>query len=236
MLIKNGDFIKITYTGRLESGDIFDTTDAKVAKEEDIFDESAEYGANMIVIGSGHIVKGLDEDVVGKEVGYKGSVKIPPEKGFGERDSALIETVMISKFEKRPYPGMRVGIGGRMGTVETVIGRRARVDFNHPLAGKTVVYDYTIEERIKGTKAKIEGLIDLYAHADLDVDIEGDVATVIVPYALSFDQRWLVSKQQIANEIFAHTKIREVRYVEKHVAPEKKPKKRRNKKESGPKG
>ena len=231
MPIKNGNFIKITYTGRSENGDVFDTTDEKMAKEVGIFDESAEYGANIIVVGSGHVIKGLDEDVVGKDVEYKGSVEIPPEKGFGERDPALVETAMVSKFEERPYPGMRVSIGGRMGTVETVIGRRARVDFNHPLAGKTLTYEYTIEKRLRGIKAKIEGLIGLYVNADLDVEIQGDVATVIVPYALSLDHRWLMSKQRIANEILTHTRVREVEYVEKHVAPkvDKKAKKGRKK-------
>ncbi len=227
MPIKNGNFIKITYKGRLENGNVFDTTDEKIAKEFGIFNENAKYGAKMIVVGSGHVIKGLDEDVVGKEVGYKGSVKISPEKGFGERDPALVETAMVSKFEERPYPGMQVSINGRVGTVETVIGRRARVDFNHLLAGKNVIYEYTIDEKLKGTKAKMEGFIHLYMNADLDVDIEGDIATVIVPYALSFDQRWLVSKQRIANEIFSNTRLQEVRYLEKHVAPkvEKKTKK-----------
>ncbi|MDD2777532.1 MAG: FKBP-type peptidyl-prolyl cis-trans isomerase [Methanocellales archaeon] len=227
MPIKNGNFIKITYTGRLENGDVFDTTDEKIAKEFGIFNENAKYGANMIVVGSGHVIKGLDEDVVGKEVGYKGSVQISPEKGFGERDPALVETAMVSKFEERPYPGMQVSINGKLGTVETVIGRRARVDFNHPLAGKNVTYEYTLDEKLEGTKAKMEGLIHLYVDADLDVEIEGGIATVIVPYALSFDQRWLVSKQRIANEILSNTRLQEVRYLEKHVAPkvEKKAKK-----------
>lgn len=219
MPIKNGDFIKITYTGKLENGDVFDTTDEKTAKDVGIFNESAEYGANMIVVGSEHVLKGLDEDIVGKEVGHKGSVKISPEKGFGERNPTLVETAMVSKFEEKPYPGMRVSISGRMGTVETVIGRRARVDFNHPLAGETLTYEYAIEKKLRGTKAKIEGLMNLYVNSDLDVEIQGDVAMVIIPYELSFDKRWLMSKQRIANEILDNTNLREVLYLEKYVSP-----------------
>jgi FKBP-type peptidyl-prolyl cis-trans isomerase SlyD len=230
MPIKNGDFIKITYTGRLENGDVFDTTDEKTAKEVGIFNESAEYGANMIVVGSEHVLKGLDEAVVGREIGYEGSVTIQPEKGFGERDPTLVETAMVSKFEEKPYPGMRVTISGRVGTVETVIGRRARVDFNHPLAGETLTYEYAIEKKLRGTKAKIEGLINLYVNSDLDFEIQDNVAKVIIPYALSFDQRWLMSKQRIANDVLAHTNLREVWYLEKYVSPkvEKKVKKKKN--------
>ena len=120
MPIKNGDFIKITYTGRLENGDVFDTTDEKIAKEVGIFNESAEYGAKMIIVGSEHVLKGLDEDVVGRGIGYEGSVTIQPEKGFGDRNPTLVETAMVSKFEEKPYPGMQVSISGRM-NLSTVV-------------------------------------------------------------------------------------------------------------------
>ena len=221
MPIKNGDFVKISYTGRLKNGVVFDTTDENIAKEAGTFDEKAKYGPHLVVVGAVHAVKGLEEDLVGKDVGYSGSVEVPPEKGFGERDPALIETFSITKFKERPRPGMQVSIDGRNGVVETAIGRRARVDFNHPLAGAKLVYDYTIEEKISDTKAKIKGLIDLYARADLDVEIQGDTAKVIVPYSLSFDHRWIISKRQIADEILVHTNLKEMQYIEKYTKPKK---------------
>lgn len=222
MPVKKGDFIKISYTGRVKDEDIFDTTDEKVAKEAGVFNENVKYGAQLIVVGSEYAVKGLEEDILGKAVGYKGTVDISPEKGFGEHDSKLIETFSITKFKERPEVGARVNLNGRMGTISTVIGRRVRVDFNHPLAGKTVVYDYTVEEEVEGSKNKISGLIEMYARADLDVDVKGDVAVVTVPYALSFDQRWLLAKKQIADEILAHTNVKEIQYVETHTAPKAK--------------
>lgn len=247
MPVKNGDFIKASYTGRVKDGDVFDTTDEKVAKEADIFNENVKYGAQLIVVGSEYAVKGLEEDILGKTVGYKGTVEIPPEKGFGEHDSKLVETFSITKFKERPLVGARVNLNGRMGTVATVIGRRVRVDFNHPLAGKTVVYDYAIEEQVKTPKNKISGLIDMYARADLDVDVKGGIATISVPYALSFDQRWLISKKKVADDILAHTSIKEVWYVEKYTSkveekgkkaikkPTKKPARKKPKKVAKPK-
>lgn len=222
MSIKKGDFIKISYTGRVKDGEVFDTTDEKVAKEAGIFNENVKYGTRLIVVGSEYAVKGLEEDILGKDIGYKGTVEIPPEKGFGEHDPKLVETFSITKFKERPVVGARVNLNGRMGTISTVIGRRVRVDFNHPLAGQTVVYDYTIEEQVKDTKNKINGLIEMYVHTDLDVDVKGDVAVVIVPYTLSFDQRWLLAKKQIADEILAHTNVKEIQFVEKHTAPKAK--------------
>jgi len=219
MPIKKGDFIKISYTGRVKEGDVFDTTDEKVAKEADIFNENVKYGPQLIVVGSGYSVKGLEGDIIGKAVSYKGTVEVPPEKGFGEHNPKLVETFSITKFKERPIIGARVNLNGRVGTVSTVIGRRVRVDFNHPLAGQTVVYDYTIGEQVNDTKNKINGLIEMYAHTNLDVDVKGDVAIISVPYALSFDQHWLLSKKQIADDVLAHTNLKEVQYVEKHTAP-----------------
>ncbi len=63
MTIETGDFIRINYTGRLEDGTVFDTTYEEVAKEHGIYDENARYESYVIVVGKGHVVEGLDEDI-----------------------------------------------------------------------------------------------------------------------------------------------------------------------------
>ena len=85
MVVQKGDFIKLSYTGKLENGTVFDTTDANVAKENAIYNEQASYGPETVVVGKGFVVAGLDEDLIGKDVGEKGTVTVPPEKGFGLR-------------------------------------------------------------------------------------------------------------------------------------------------------
>ena len=85
MAVQKGDFIKLSYTGKLQNGVVFDTTDANVARENGIYNEKASYGPETVIIGKGYVVAGLDEDIIGKEVGEKGHVEVPPEKGFGMR-------------------------------------------------------------------------------------------------------------------------------------------------------
>ncbi len=86
-------------------------------KANNLYNEKGKYGGDVFVVGAGHAIAGLDEDFIGREVGYKGSVTVPPEKAFGHRNPELIETIPITKFKDRPYVGMMVQVDGRPGMV-----------------------------------------------------------------------------------------------------------------------
>lgn len=218
LAIEKGDFIKVSYTGRFEDEKVFDTTDEELAKKNDIFNDRGMYGGDVIIVGAGHTIVGLDEDFVGKDVGYSCLIKIPSEKGFGEHNPKLVESVSITKFkERQAYEGLEVEINGQKGVVTKVIGRRVRVDMNHPLAGKPVIYEYTIEKLIEDKVEKIQGLLSLYTGLqDLDIDVSGSTATIITPASLTYNQRWLMSKGRIAAEIIDNVGVEEVLYVEKY--------------------
>lgn len=218
MTIQKRDFIRVSYTGKNDDR-VFDTTDEEVAKANDIYNEKGKYGGDVIIVGAGHTVAGLDEDLVGKEVGYSGSVTIPPEKAFGIRNPELIETVPITKFEQRPQVGMPVQVDGRQGIVIRAIGRMAQVDFNRFLAGQTVTYDYEIKEKIEDNEGKVKGILGLYIGKEFSVEIKDGTATVEIEPDLTFNQRWLMSKRQIANELIENTDIKEVVYLERYKKP-----------------
>ncbi len=217
-MIQDGDFIKLTYTGRIgdENGDVFDTTDEEVARENDIFHEEYTYGGEKIIVGAGHALKGLEEEVIGKEVGHSGTVVLPPEKGFGEYDPELIRSYGLSQFKEKPEVGMRVFVEGRYGTVRRLIGRRVQVDFNHPLAGKTLHYTYQIEEKIDDELEKVRGLVQLYTKEVLETRIDGDEATINIPLRLAHSSTWIMSKQNLAEDIIKHTEVNEVVFTEKY--------------------
>lgn len=215
MSIQKGDFIKVSYTGKTEDR-IFDTTEEEVARASGIYNEKGKYGGDVIVVGAGHTVLGLDEDLIGKDVGYKGSITLPPEKAFGHRNPELIETIPITKFKDKPQVGMPVQVDGRAGTIIRVIGRMAQVDFNRFLAGVTVTYDYEIKEKIEDNEGKVHGLLGLYLGRDLSIQINGETATVEIDPDMTYNQRWLMSKRQIASELIANTDIKEVIYLERY--------------------
>ena len=163
-------------------------------------------------------MKGYEDDLIGKEIGYSGTVEIAPENAFGLRDPKLVEILPINRFkEKKPVPGMRVGVENKVGTVTRVIGRKVNVDFNHPLAGRTIVYEYKILENIEDQLEKLKALIKTFAHMDLEAEIKDDVAIINVMWELGYYKEWLMIRRGLADMIIQHLGLKEVDYVEKHT-------------------
>lgn len=220
MAIQKGDFIKLNYTGKFEDGRIFDTTDEELAKKEEIFNPRGLYGGDVVIVGAGHTIEGLDEDLEGKEVGYSGTVVISPEKAFGPSNPKLVETISITKLKDRNvHPGLAVEVDGRNGVVSRVIGRRVTVDFNSPLAGKTVTYEYTIEKVLDTDVEKVQGLLALYTGLrDLEIETADGVVKIYTPTGLTFNQRWLMAKNRVASELFKYAGFKEIQFIEKVTA------------------
>jgi FKBP-type peptidyl-prolyl cis-trans isomerase 2 len=218
MTIKDGDFIKVDYTESVD-GEVISTTDKDLAMENDLYDEQAEYGPRLIVVGSGDVVEGFKEELMGKEIGFSGSVEVLPEKAYGVRDSENVENISLTKFkEERPEPGARVSVNGKMGTITRIIGRKVRVDYNHPLADKTIKYDYTIVERIEDRLEKLKNLISIFAKVDLEAKItEDDVAEINSPWELNYYKEWPMIKRGVAEMAMRLLDLKEVRYIEKHT-------------------
>ncbi|MDR2944033.1 MAG: peptidylprolyl isomerase [Methanosarcinales archaeon] len=216
MALKKGDFIRLNYTGRMENGTVFDTTDEEVAKAENVYTPQGLYGGDVVVIGYGHTIAGLDKELEGKEVGAEGEVTMGPEDAFGMPKEELIQSVSTSKFKDgKAQVGMVIESDGRQGVVTKVIGRRATIDFNSPLAGKSVTYSYKVEAVMETTEEKIKGLFALYTGIqDAGIKISGDVADVEIPTGITFNQRWLFGKGKLADEILNNTDLKEIRFVE----------------------
>ncbi|MBN1385637.1 FKBP-type peptidyl-prolyl cis-trans isomerase [Candidatus Woesearchaeota archaeon] len=164
-MIKKGDFIEIEYSGYLdeEAGDsiLFDTTIEKDAKEKGIHDEKMKYGPVIICVGEGMMLQGLEDALVGKDVGEH-QIKLDAENAFGKKSAKLIQLISTSKFKKQninPMPGLEVNIDGMMGTVKTVSGGRTIVDFNHPLSGKNVKYLVKVLGKIDDKAKQISSYI-----------------------------------------------------------------------------
>lgn len=138
-LIKDGDIIRVHYTGRLKDGDEFDST-----RDRDPF---------IFVVGVGQVVKGFDQAVLGMQVGDKKTVTLTPDLAYGQHQAQnLLEFPLASMPHMQGFkPGMQLKLplqGGRAvsARVVEVTDEVIRLDANHPLAGKTLVFDLEIVE------------------------------------------------------------------------------------------
>jgi FKBP-type peptidyl-prolyl cis-trans isomerase SlyD len=173
--LQEDDVIQLDYTARtVEEGRLVDTTDPEVAEEEDV-DAEQEFAPRTIVLGRGHIFPSVEDDIVGAEVGDTGSVTVPATEAFGTYDEEEVRTISKDKIpEDDRYPGGQVRIDGEEGFVETIIGGRARVDFNHPLAGDDIEYEYEVTDVVEDREEKASGLLELFLDLDLNVWFQTD--------------------------------------------------------------
>ncbi len=225
--IQEGDFILVDYTATTEEGTVVDTTRQEVADEEGLDEEGRSFEPQPIIVGEGQIFEEVEDEIVGEDVGDSGEITISAENAFGEYDPENVETVNVKKIdEENRYPGAQVEVDGQQGYIETVVGGRARVDFNHPLAGQDIEYDFEVVDTVEGKVEKAEALVLLNAGAEVDVTLgtetkteteivetdegdeieeeeEVDVETLYIEQTpeLSMNQNWIIGKNQVAQEI-----------------------------------
>ncbi len=153
----------IDYTGHTKEDDFyFDTTIEDIAKEKGFHKENERYQPMLVAIGWHWLLAALEEELVGMKVGDRKTVELPPEKGAGPRDPNLVKKIALTKLHKagaRGYKGEEVNFGRERGVITTVLGRTVRVDFNPPLAGKTLIFDVTVKEIVSDPVDKILAVV-----------------------------------------------------------------------------
>ncbi len=162
-MIKDKDFVEIEYSGFVDD-ELFDTTNEKEAKDSGIFNEETEFGPMTICVGENQIIKGIDENLLKKEVGIEFKIELTPEQAFGKKSAQLIKIINTSMFAKQgisPHPGLQVNVDNSFGVIKTVSGARTIVDFNHPLSGKDVIYKIKLNKLVTETREKILSYLTL---------------------------------------------------------------------------
>ena len=161
--IKKGDFVELDYIGRIKgSNQIFDLTDESIAKKNGLYNSNMKYGPRIACIGEGDLIKGLDNYLIDKETGKNYNIEISKKEAFGDRDNKMMRVVSSSIFLKErinPFPGLQVNIDGMLGTIRSISGGRIIIDFNHPLAGKDLVYEVNINKIIEENILKIKSIL-----------------------------------------------------------------------------
>jgi len=138
--VEDKDIVTITYTGKLDNGEVFTTvTDQKPL---------------TIILGNNDAPPTLEQALLGMAVGDKKIIRLPPEEGFGARRQELLHTLNRKSFSNKitPVPGMVLSLNvekeGKQHLVPTTIlevnNDTVVVDYNHPLAGHHLTYDLTV--------------------------------------------------------------------------------------------
>src|SRR2546429_935414 len=230
MAVKAGDFLLVNFTLKVkESGETVDTTYDAVAKDTHLHREDSTYGPRFIILGEGWLPKGLEDSLVGADIGKQTTVELPPDKGFGARDPAKMRLVPLRRFREQgiPSPGAQIELDGRPATVRAVGAGRVQVDYNHPLAGRTLIYEVSIEKVVEDDNEKVLNIIAKRIpevdKAKFGVERDRTELTVEVPEEASYLSGLQVAKKSVTSDLqkyFPDIETISFREVFKRRAPE----------------
>lgn len=137
--LKNGDKVKVHYTGTLEDGRVFDTS-----RERDPLE---------FKVGEGQIIAGFENGVMGMEIGETRDITVPPDEAYGSRREELVMEIPVGEFPEHitPEVGMELQIKQQDGTpfgvvITDVEDEAVTLDANHPLAGQTLYFQVELLE------------------------------------------------------------------------------------------
>ncbi|MBN2053121.1 peptidylprolyl isomerase [Candidatus Woesearchaeota archaeon] len=181
-MIKKGDFVELDYTGKIKDDKIvFDTTVEETAKTANIHNPKFKYKPVIVCIGEKHLVAGLDEAIIGKNPGAY-TIEVKAEHAFGKKSAELLKLIPIKLFTKdqvQPYVGLEVNVDGMLGIVRNVSGGRVIVDFNHPLAGRDLVYDINIKRIVTDPLEKAKSVLEITGVPFESIDLADNKATIV---------------------------------------------------------
>jgi FKBP-type peptidyl-prolyl cis-trans isomerase 2 len=179
--MEKGDFVKVDYIGKLENGEIFDLTKEDIAKKEKVYNEKLNYGPITIVLGAKFVIAGLEKALMDMKVGDKKTIEIAPEDGFGPRKPDMVQVVNKKVFAEKnvePQQGLIVDFGGLKGRIQSVSSGRVTVDFNNPMAGKKLIYDLEVIEKVDDPNTQVKSLTEFFGSKDAVVTINGSVVEI----------------------------------------------------------
>ena len=152
MTIATGDSVTFEYTGRLDDGTVFDTSQQDVAEDAGLADAQPdrEYTPLTVEIGAEQVIEGMEEGLVGLEQGESATIDVAPEKAYGEWSDEAVQEYATDELRETlggetPDEGAYLEAqNGQVGEVIHADDEVVRVDLNHELAGKALAFDVEI--------------------------------------------------------------------------------------------
>lgn len=135
-MIEKGSKVKVHYTGKLEDNNVFDTSVNKEPLE--------------FTVGEGMLIPGFENGVLGMKPGDKKTIELSVEEAYGERRDDLINEIPKTNLPENVEVGQMLQAETEQGPITVVVTEineeTAKIDANHPLAGRKLFFDLEIVE------------------------------------------------------------------------------------------
>lgn len=206
-------------------GKLVETTDEKLSHAEGLHKDGRVYRPFQFITGVGQIIGGLENDVVAKE-GVSDTlhrVEIKPEAAYGIRSADALKIIPMARLNGRKIKlGDEVVVDGLNGVVTRIAGGRFVIDTNHKMAGKTLVYEYTIRQIFTDSRGKVQAIVErALPTASVEWSEDDLILTLDVPQEEIVKPQWQQNKlaivRQIRTVLAEHEPV--IRIVENYEAP-----------------
>jgi len=223
MALSKGDFVLVEYVVTVKDDNrVINTNIEEEARKAGIYEDGRRYEPELVIVGEGWLLKAVDEALTGFEVGEEKVLELPPEKAFGVRDPNKVRVIPAIELSRRgiiPRVNMEVEYGGRRGIIRSVGGGRVVLDFNHPLAGRTIVYRIKVLSRLDNVEDKVRELVHrwfmMIPRDSVKVKVENEAAKVVLPREALLVENSGLLKRGVARDIERYLPdISEVRFME----------------------
>lgn len=216
---EKGDAVMLEYSIiDKASSRVVDTTSEEIAKEHGIYSEDARYGPRLIILGAGELPQGFEDAVLEMREGEEREFELPAEKAFGKRDPSKVRVVPAREFSARgviPRAGMEVDVRGEKGTIISVGGGRVIVDFNHPLAGRDLLFKVKLVKVYKRGEEKVKAIFGRYITInEASLNFENGIVTIMFPFQALFSTENLAALEAFARDVDRYiSEVKSVRLV-----------------------
>ena len=220
MALRVGDIITISYVERCE-GTVISTNIEQVARDNDIYDENEDNCPIPICIGRDRFVDGFHDELIGKEVGAKGIVLVPVEKAYGKRSNENVRSIDKKEFEEDIKVGDYVyHLEYENGFVVDKVGKKFVVDFNDPLAGRDITYEYEIHELITDPAEQFSRMVTHLLSDEINTSFEDGNGIIYVDISNPNMASWHHMKKRFMLEIFIKiVALKSIEIREKYKEP-----------------
>jgi peptidylprolyl isomerase len=228
MPFAKGALVYVNYTAKVkDTGEPIETTLEEQAKKLDIYDADRRYEPRLVAVGEEWVLKGLDEEIAKMDVGEKKTAELPPDKAWGERDPTLLRMVPLRKFGEKADElrvGEEVEMDDRIAVIRFIGSGRAQVDFNHRLAGKTLIYEIEAMRKVEPGEDTVRSLMKRRFPGEGEKmefsQSEGEVAVTIPEEAFLVEGLQII-KRGIANDILHFVpEVKKVTFTEAYPRKE----------------
>ncbi len=225
MTFSKGSLILVDYVAKVkDTGKVFETTIEEEAKKHSLHDPNIKYQPKLISVGESWILKAVDEALEKTSVGDKKTIEVTPAKGFGERDPGKVRKIPLRKLgedAEKVSIGDTIEVDNKKVLVRFIGAGRVQIDYNHPFAGKTILYDINVSKELKSDDEKTMGVLKRWIPVKDEKILfkkTGNILDITIPDEMFRADNLSTIKHLIQTEIFKFiSTVEKINFVETHV-------------------